>query len=51
MNKAVKSTLTIAASAAMVAGVVVTPSLVSAWGDNGGGRPSYTIDQINQCFL
>lgn len=51
MNKAVKSTLAIAASAAMVAGVVVTPSLVSAWGDNGGGRPSYTIDQINQGVL
>ncbi len=47
MNKAVKSTLALAASAAAMASVVATPSLVSAWGDNGGGRPSYTIDEIN----
>ena len=48
MNKAVKSTFALAASAVAMASVAATPSLVSAWGDNGGGRPSYTIDQINQ---
>ena len=48
MNKAVKSTFALAASAVAMASVVATPSLVSAWGDNGGGRPSYTIDQINK---
>lgn len=51
MNKAVKSTLAITASAVAMASVAVTPSLVSAWGDNGGGRPSYTIDQINHGVL
>lgn len=51
MRKAIKTTLTLAASAAMVAGAVATPSLVSAWGDNSGGRLSYTIDQINDGAL
>ncbi len=51
MNKAVKSTLAIAASAVTMASVVTSPSLVSAWGDNGGGRPSYTIDEINAGVL
>ncbi len=51
MRKAFKSTLALAASAALVAGVVVTPSISSAWGDNGGGRRSYTIDQINHGIL
>ncbi len=51
MRKAIKTTLTLAASAAMVAGAFATPSLVSAWGDNTGGRRSYTIDQINHGAL
>ena len=51
MNKVVKSTLAFAATAATLASVVATPSLVSAWGDNGGGRKSYTIDQINSGVL
>jgi len=34
------------------AGVLVAlPVAVSAWGDNGGGRPSYTINQINSGVL
>lgn len=41
--------------ATAVAGVVsMTPSLVSAWGDNSGladGRPSYTLEQINNHIL
>lgn len=51
MNKAVKSTLALAASAVAMASVVASPALVSAWGDNGGGRKSYTIDQINSGVL
>ena len=47
MKTAIKSTLAVAATAAAIAGVAAVPSLVSAWGDNGGGRPSYTVDQIN----
>lgn len=48
MNKAVKSTLAVAAA---MASVVASPALVSAWGDNGGGRASYTINQINSGVL
>ncbi len=48
MNKAVKSTLAVAAAAMSV---VATPALVSAWGDNNGGRASYTINQINSGVL
>ena len=51
MRKAIKSTLTLAAAAGIVAGAIATPSLVSAWGDNSGGRRSYTIDQINHGAL
>lgn len=51
MRKIFKSTLALAASALALAGVVVTPSLSSAWGDNSGGRRSYTIDQINHGAL
>lgn len=51
MRKAIKTTLTLAASAAIVAGSIAAPSLVSAWGDNTGGRRSYTIDQINHGAL
>ena len=36
------------ATAVAGAGAVTLPSVVGAWGDNGGGRPSYTIDQINK---
>lgn len=42
MNKAIKTTLAVAAGAVAMAGVVATPA--SAWGPS---RPDYTIDQIN----
>lgn len=48
MKKAFKSTLAVAAVATAIAGVAAVPSLVSAWGDNGGLRPSYTVDEINK---
>lgn len=52
MRKIFKSTLALAASAAMVAGVAMTPSISLAWGDNSnGGRRSYTIDQIERGVL
>lgn len=36
-------------SGAIIATIVVLNSTIAlAWGDNGGGRPSYTIDQINK---
>jgi len=54
MKSAIKSTIAIAATAAAIAGVAALPTLVSAWGDNyvdpttgAKGRPSYTIEQIN----
>lgn len=52
MNKAVKGALAVAAGAVAMAGVAAgTSSLVSAWGDNGGGRPSYTIKEIDNGVL
>lgn len=51
MKKFMKSTLAVAAGAAAIAGAVTIPSLVSAWGDSNGGRPSYTYEQINQGVL
>ena len=48
MKKAVKTTLAVAASAAAVAGVASIPAIVSAWGDNGGMRPSYSVQEINE---
>lgn len=48
MRKFAKNTLAAAASlAVLAAGVVSTPSLVSAWGNDGAPRRSYTINQIN----
>lgn len=47
MKKAIKSTLGVAAGAVALAGVASIPALVSAWGDSMGGRPEYTIEQIN----
>lgn len=46
MNKVLKSTLGVAA-AAVIAGVAVAPAVV-AWGDNLGGRQTYSLDQINK---
>ena len=55
MNKSIKIAAAFAAtSVAAIAGVVAIPKLVNAWGDNsegGQGRPSYTLDQINQGAL
>ena len=47
MKRVIKTSLALAASAAAIASTMA-PALVSAWGDNGGGRKSYTIDQINK---
>ncbi len=47
MKKAIKSTLGVAAGAVALAGVASIPALVSAGGDSMGGRPEYTIEQIN----
>ncbi len=50
MKKSRKIIVGVAAVAALVAGGVTT-YLTTAWGDSEGGRPSYTIDQINQGVL
>ena len=47
MKRVIKTSLALAASVAAIAGTMA-PAYVSAWGDNGGGRPSYTKDQINK---
>ena len=46
MNKIYKTILGVSAAAVVLAGTL-TPALVSAWGDSANGRPSYTLDQIN----
>lgn len=46
MNKVYKSILSVSA-AAIMAGVTLTPAMVSAWGDSNNGRASYTIAEIN----
>lgn len=50
MKKIFKPLLAFTAMA-VLAGATVVPALVSAWGDNSGGRPSYTIKQINSGVL
>ena len=50
MKKSRKFIIGATAVAALVVGGVTT-FLATAWGDSGGGRPSYTIDQINQGVL
>ena len=51
MKNIVKIALGATAVAAVAGAGVAIPAIVSAWGDNGGGRPSYTIDQINDGVL
>lgn len=48
MNKVLKTVSALAIAATAAGAAVVVPALVSAWGDNGGGRPTYTIKQINE---
>lgn len=51
MKTAIKTTLAVVASAAAIAGVATIPSIVSAWGDSDGGRPSYSLQEINEGVL
>lgn len=39
------------ASAVIVSGASLAPVAVMAWGDSAGGRPSYTLEQINSGIL
>ncbi|MBR2836966.1 DUF11 domain-containing protein [Candidatus Saccharibacteria bacterium] len=50
MNKVYKTILSVAATA-IVAGATMAPASVMAWGDNAGGRDSYTLEQINSDIL
>lgn len=47
MKKGLKIALGASAAIAL-AGANIAPSVVSAWGDNGGGRRTYTVAQINE---
>lgn len=51
MKKATKITLGVVGAVAVTAATAAATALVSAWGDNSGGRASYTIDQINNGAL
>lgn len=50
MSKVYKTILSVSA-AAVIATASLTPILVNAWGDSDNGRPSYTLDQINNDAL
>ena len=45
--KTISKTILSVATAAVVLGASMTPTLVSAWGDSANGRASYTISEIN----
>lgn len=46
MNKVLKTVSALTAVAAAI-GAIVVPVVVTAWGDNSGGRQTYSIKQIN----
>ncbi|MBO4813149.1 DUF11 domain-containing protein [Candidatus Saccharibacteria bacterium] len=46
MKSIYKAVLSVSAAAVVMAGTL-TPAIVQAWGDSDNGRPSYTLDQIN----
>ncbi|MBR2708779.1 DUF11 domain-containing protein [Candidatus Saccharibacteria bacterium] len=46
MKSIYKAVLSVSAAAVVMAGTL-TPAMVMAWGDSDNGRPSYTLDQIN----
>jgi uncharacterized repeat protein (TIGR01451 family) len=50
MKKSKKIALSVSAALLVGAGIA-TPAIVSAWGNNGGERESYTTDQINEGIL
>lgn len=51
MKQSIKNTLAVSAGVVALAGVVTVPALVSAWGDSDGGRPTYSLQQINEGVL
>ena len=50
MNKIYKTIIGVSAAVVVAAGTLA-PILVSAWGDSGNGRKSYTLEQINSGAL
>ena len=50
MKTIYKSILGVSAAAVVMAGTLA-PVMVQAWGDSNNGRPSYTLDQINDDAL
>ena len=51
MKHSLKTTLAVAAGAVALAGVATIPVIVSAWGDSDGGRPTYSLQEINEGIL
>ena len=51
MKKVFRTTLAATAGMAVLAGVAAIPAIVSAWGDNAGGRETYSLEQINEGVL
>ncbi len=50
MKSIYKAVLSVSAAAVVMAGTL-TPAMVQAWGDSDNGRPSYTLEQINNDVL
>lgn len=46
-----KNKLTVAICIAIILDILFIPITVSAWGDSDGGRPSYSLQQINEDVL
>ena len=51
MKHSLKTTFAVAAGAVALAGVATIPVIVSAWGDSDGGRPTYSLQEINEGIL
>ena len=49
--KSIYKTIAGVSAAAVVAAAALAPVMVQAWGDSSNGRPSYTLEQINNDAL
>lgn len=51
MKHSLKTTLAVVTGVTALAGLAAIPAIVSAWGDSDGGRPTYSLQQINEGVL
>lgn len=51
MKKRIKSVCVTIAIGMVLASMALKPMVAFAWGDSDGGRPSYTLEQVNQGVL